>query len=70
MSHAIESEVLHQKHIETVARKHERIEGLTAILNTWLMTDSPYQDMDYCRELKARINGAKSNLKNMRPVKE
>ncbi len=70
MSEAITSAVLHQKHVSAVSRKYERIGGLGAILETWLMPDCPYKDWDYVRDLKKRIRGLHVNLSAMRPGKE
>jgi hypothetical protein len=55
----------YQKHRETVHRKHDRITGLEALIETYEAQPEP--NRHYIRELKRKLTSAKNQLKAMRP---
>lgn len=63
---------LHQQHIQKVYTKHEKLKGLTALLETWEKLDDG-NDPDvhaYVIELRAKVRNARNQLGVMRPISE
>jgi hypothetical protein len=61
--HIRESLAETRRHKQTVAQKRERIAGLEVLLAMW---EEKGTDPDYARELRARYNNTRNQLRAMR----